>query len=155
MFETGFNDASQFLAGCWRGDRVNVPLCRVCKCVFLWVHNVIMSRLFQNNRSLVIKFGFSLPPKLCLPPSASHLLTPPSTVLTSRLPEHWRHTCWGHKALVCVVSVRSSLLNERANVILGTGRRWWLWMKRTANSVWIIFSSFTCWSGGRKIENLN
>lgn len=61
------------------------------------------------------------PPKLCLPPSASHLLTPPSTVLTSWLPQHWRHTCWGHKALVCVVSVRSSLPSERGYVILGTG----------------------------------
>lgn len=61
------------------------------------------------------------PPKRCLPPSASHLLTPPSTVLTSWLPQLWRHTCWGHKALVCVVSVRSSLPSERGYVILGTG----------------------------------
>lgn len=57
-FKTGLKCRSQFpMCGRWW---VTVPV-GPCHCVFLWVHSVIMSRLFQDNWSLVIKFGFSLP----------------------------------------------------------------------------------------------
>lgn len=102
----------------WRGQRASVRGVRVCIFAGPQCHNVTV---VPKQPKPCHQFWLLPPPKLRLPPSASHLLTPPSTVLTSRLPRLWRHTCSGHKALVCVVSVRSSLLSERANVILGTG----------------------------------
>lgn len=64
------------------------------------------------------------------PLKPSHLLTPPSTVLTCWLPEHWRHTQGPQSARLCLSDEGSSPLASSQWVEQrdpGNGRRQWRW----------------------------
>lgn len=118
-------------------------------CVFLWVHNVIMSGLFQPILAKQLKpcHRIQLPPDLLHPPppssppnyvspsapKPSHLLTPPSTTLTFWLPDYWRHIQEPQSSHLCclqwlVEAEGSSPLTSHQRVEQcnpGNGRRWW------------------------------
>lgn len=111
-------------------------------CIFLWVHNVIMSGLFLPIFAKQLKpchqsAAYPPPPLQTMSPrqplKPSHLLTPPSTILTSWLPEYWRHTQGPQSSHLCCLQW---LVLAQGSSPLASSQ----WESKDSPSVFVLFS---------------